>query len=69
MRYKNPIPSLNDERVSKTYSVVFNFQKNVSQQEAAEGINRLLQEHEGKITNEWVRMGEPIEMRYTLPQN
>lgn len=68
MKYKNPIPSVDDERVSKTYSVVFNFPENVSQQEAVEGINRVLEKHKGKIPNEWVRMGEPIEMRYALPQ-
>lgn len=69
MKYKNPIPSVDDERVSKTYSIVFNFPANVNQQEAVEGINQLLKEREGKIPNEWVRMGEPIEMRYALPQN
>lgn len=69
MKYKNPIPSVDDERISKTYSLVFIFPENVNQQEAVDGINRLLEEHEGKIPREWVRMGEPITMRYTFPQN
>lgn len=69
MKYKNPIPSVDDERVSKSYSLVFDFPENVSRQEAVEGINRLLDEHEGKIPKEWVRMGEPKDLRYALPQN
>lgn len=42
MKYKNPIPSVDDERVSKTYSVVFNFPENVSHKEVAEKIKSVL---------------------------
>lgn len=69
MKYKNPIPSVDDEQVSKKYSLVFTFHENVTIEEATGGINQLLEENGGKIRQEWIHMGEPKEMRYALPQN
>ncbi|WP_097005341.1 hypothetical protein [Lacrimispora amygdalina] len=67
-KFKNPIPSLDDERVSKTYSVVFKFPENVTREEAVIGINNLLEENGGKIPKNWIKMGEPISLRYALSQ-
>ncbi|HAS90907.1 MAG: hypothetical protein GX289_06435 [Tissierellia bacterium] len=63
-KYKNPVPSINDERVSAKFSIVFKFEETMILDEAAEGINMLLCENGGRIPKEWVRMGEPIFIRH-----
>ncbi|MCO7121934.1 hypothetical protein NIA71_08215 [Ihubacter massiliensis] len=55
MTYVNPIPKV-DASVKAKISVTFNFEEFVTQEEAAEGINRLLEEHGGKIPVEWVKL-------------
>lgn len=66
--YKNPVPSVNDKRQSKRYSICFNFKEEVTLEEAIAGINNLLRENGGVIPEEWVEMGSPVTMRYALPQ-
>ena len=67
-KYKNPIPSVNDKRQSKRYSICFNFEEEVTLEEAVAGINDLLKENGGVIPEGWVEMGSPITTRYALPQ-
>lgn len=69
MNYKNPIPSVDDECVSKIYSMSFTFDEKVTLEEAVEGINELLSEHGGKIPPAWVRMGEPKSIRFAKKQS
>lgn len=59
MSYKNPIPSLDDKYVSKVYCITFNFEIEVTQDEATEAINAFIaEEYDGKIPKEWVRAGK-----------
>lgn len=69
MAYKNPVPSLDDKYVSKKYSMTFTFPEEVDRDEAAEGIQRVLDENGGRIKPEWVHMGEPKTLRLAAPQN
>lgn len=54
--YKNPIPSLDDERVSKEFILKFEFDNYVTKEEAVEGINHIIQENGGKIDEKWLAM-------------
>lgn len=67
--YKNPIPSVDDEYVSRKYTITFSFGDPVSLDEAVEGINDLLSHNGGKVSRKWVKIGEPKNIRYTLPQD
>jgi hypothetical protein len=69
MGYKNPVPSVEDEYVSKKYSITFTFEEGATPEEAVSGINNLITKNGGMIPKEWVRMGEPRAIRYSLPQN
>nr|DAS52330.1 MAG TPA: hypothetical protein [Caudoviricetes sp.] len=55
-KYINPIPSLDDERVSKEFIVKFKFKDYATKEEAIEGINNAIQENDGKIDEKWVEM-------------
>lgn len=68
-KYKNPMPSIEDELVSRKYTVGFTFVENATLDEAVEGINNLIAEHGGKIPRSWIKMGEPRGIRYHKPQN
>lgn len=68
MSYKNPIPSVDDERISQVYSLVFTFEDYVTQEEATRGINELIAENGGTIPSAWIKMGLPQKMRHALPQ-
>ena len=37
-KYKNPVPSINDKRVSAKFSIVFKFEETMILDEAAEGL-------------------------------
>ena len=52
-KYKNPIPSIEDELVSRKYTIGFTFDETVTLEEAAEGINSLIAENGGKIPRTW----------------
>lgn len=68
MAYKNPIPSLDDERVSKNYCICFTFEEDVSLDEATEGINNIIKKNDGIIPTEWVLMGKPSYIRFATKQ-
>jgi len=51
-KYKNPVPSVDDEYVSKKYSILFTFEEDVTQDEAINGINELIAQNNGKIQKE-----------------
>ena len=65
--YKNPVVSIDDERVSNEYCLIFTFDEAVTLEEATNGINNIIMEN-GGVLKDWVRMGIPS-IRYTLPQN
>ncbi|MDF2879614.1 MAG: hypothetical protein K0R54_171 [Clostridiaceae bacterium] len=67
--YMNPIPSVDDKPVSRKYYMSFTFEEPVTHEEAVEGINNLLSENKGKVSNGWIKMGEKPTMRYALSQN
>lgn len=56
MRYKNPIPSIDDVMLCKKFyiSKTFTFDENVTLEEAAKGIGRLIQENGGEIPVDWI---------------
>lgn len=67
-RYKNPIPNIDDKPVAKKYYIAFTFEERVTKEEATEGINNLIAENGGKVSENWVGMGEYPTIRYALPQ-
>lgn len=69
MAYKNPIPSLDDEDVSKKYYISFTFNEYVSHDDAVKGINDLIKQNGGTIPREWIRMGEPSHLRLSDSAN
>lgn len=68
MAYKNPIPSLDDEMVSKQYCICFHFEEDMSADEAMEAVNRLLEKNGGVISKNWLQMGRPAYLRLAEPQ-
>lgn len=68
MAYKNPIPSLDDEFVAKTWGIRFRFENEATKDEAVRGINEMLQKHGGKIPESWVHMGTPKGVRFSEKQ-
>lgn len=69
MAYKNPKPSVDDEHISKTYSLTFNFEEEVSLDEAVTGINELIKENDGKILKSWLKIGSNKKIRFALNQD
>lgn len=67
--YQNPIPSLDDTYVSQHWGISFTFPEAVDKEDAVAGIQKLLDENDGKIPEEWIRMGEPKHLRLAAPQN
>ena len=64
MRYKNPIPSLDDQYQSKKVFICFDFESPVTQEEAARGLTELIAENGGKIPKEWIKFGDNKNIRY-----
>lgn len=58
------VPSLDDERASKKYCLIFNFDEAVTVEEATQGINNLIKAYGGRVLKEWVKMGEPYTKRF-----
>ncbi|GFH90346.1 hypothetical protein IMSAGC002_01591 [Lachnospiraceae bacterium] len=58
-KYKNPVPVVLDDYVSKTVRIEFSFEQYVTKGEAAQGINDLLRETNGKIPMEWIKLVNP----------
>ena len=56
-KYKNPVPVVLDDYVSKTVRIEFSFEQYVTKGEAAQGINDLLRETNGKM--EWIKLVNP----------
>lgn len=67
-KYKNPIPSVDDEYETTIFGLSFIFEEAVTIEEAAERINCLIAENGGKINAEWLHMGKDRRLRYALPQ-
>lgn len=72
MAYKNPVPMILDEPVSKKCVLSFSFETYVTATEAADAISRLIAEdYNGNIPEQWVRLVEPgyscPEEEYYLP--
>lgn len=68
MPYKNPIPSVDDEKTSENFFLLFKYDEPKTQDEAVEGINNLIKENAGQVPAEWVQMGYPKSMRYAEEQ-
>lgn len=67
--YQNPVPSVDDTYVSQHWGISFTFPEPVDKDDAVAGIQTLLDENNGKIPEEWIRMGEPKHLRLAAPQN
>lgn len=59
MGYRNPIPVLLDEYVSKKVTINFTFEKYVTTEEAAKGIGELIQKNGGVIPENWIHLVDP----------
>lgn len=68
MKYKNPIPNVDDEDTSKRFSITFEFEEEITRTEAARGITNLIKEKDGVIPSLWVKIGEPKSVRYASHQ-
>lgn len=72
MAYKNPIPMILDEPVSKKCILSFSFENYVTAKEAAESISQFIaEEYNGNIPEQWVKLENPTEIlseqEYYLP--
>lgn len=56
--YNNiPIPNVS-KRMSKTFCLVFNFDEEITVEEATRGINKFIRENGGSVLKEWVNPKE-----------
>lgn len=62
--YQNPIPNVDDIRKAKRFLItpVFTYEKEMTIEEAAEGITQLIMENDGQIPVEWVSYAERPEV-------
>ena len=68
IKYKNPIPSLDDEPQSTKVALVFNFERPVTRAEAATYITEYIKD--GKLLNTTgMHLVGDVTMRYAVPQN
>lgn len=65
MRYKHPVPSIDDVMLCKKFyiSKTFTFDENVTLEEAAKGIGRLIQENGGEIPVDWIGFADRLTTR------
>ena len=65
MGFKNPIPDIDDVREAKRFiiSPVFTYEQEMTLEEAAEGIERIIRDNGGKIPLDWVQFAERPKIR------
>lgn len=65
MAYKNPIPDVDDIREAKRFIVspVFTYDRAMTLEEAAKGIEQLIRDNGGKIPANWVQFAEKPQIR------